>query len=561
MNSLSGQIDFDKWNTNDAVEIVEHNSDIILKNTYLNIEIKNDLNKQLINYYSDEQNKILVFSFGKLILNIENPLKKIVELYLSKGENYLDKFGGTFILVLIDIKNEKVILSSDCVGLIGLYYIKSNSQLIFSTDISNIANSEYKINKSGLTEYLLINYAITKETIFKGIHKLQPAESISFTKNCINPVIYFDVLNHLTEIANKLNNNQKSVIETSETLKKISKDYSFENNTIVTLTSGLDSRLLLSSLMANNSNISAFTFGVNENIEFNVAEIIKEKLKIKNYYKILLGDEYPKFIKSYFEFIKKSNNINLNINRYHYVYVWSKIKELGLKGNILTGIGGNTFVRDGLSVSKQTNKLLYSLIYTSNKEETIKNFVAAKAALLSHAGLNQKDAVDYLVTIFQEIKNDNKYFNHYYIKINYGIKNYFGAELSSENFVYPTFTPFFDIRYLEDLVKSGYSIFTNKFLDDKKQFKFISHNFYAEMVKILQENLLDIVTNRGYPLRYSLYKRFFILTLLRYFINNRRKLIYDLNYNEWLSNIKLDNNQNIEFNDAVKLKCVNTIFD
>ena len=560
MISLSGKVTFDNWDVSDEVKIKIKENNITLYNNFIYVELDKEDNYNSLNYFYDDQNQIIVFSYGKIILNSKNQLEVIRDRYLIHGENYLIKIPGFFCLVLIDIKKKKVLLSSDILGLLKLYYSFSNFQLNFSTSIKDIIPSNFKLNKNGLLEYLLINYYITDNTLFQNIHRLLPSQTITFTDRNKKETNYFNLLEDLITIGTD-NISIKDVVSASETLKEVASDYSDASESIITLTSGLDSRLLFSALLANKAIIDGFTFGVQNNIEFEIAERISEIIDIRNYEKILLNNDYSKFITTYFEYIVSTKNIDLNINRYHYVYVWEKINNSKLKGNILTGIGGNTFVRDGLSISKQTNQLLYGLIYTQNKEATIEEFVQRKISLLNQFNISKSDAIDYLSLIFKELKENDNFFNHYYIKINYGIRNYFGSELSIENQIHPTYTPFFDIRYLEALAKSGYSIFSNTFLNKNKQYKVTSHRFYAEMVSLLYSKLLDIPTNRGYPLRYSLNNKNILQTLTLYYLNKRKNHIVDLDYKNWLKGVKTSSPKFEDSNDEIKYECVKKIFD
>ena len=221
--------------------------------------------------------------------------------------------------------------------------------------------------------------------------------------------------------------------------------------------------------------ISAFTFGQPENIEFSIADKILSEKNKEIYYKIILDEEFEEFLNSYPDYIYQTKNLELNFNRYHYVYIWKKLKELGVNSNILTGLCGDSFLRDGLTVSYQINELLYNLIYTKDKIKTIHDFLDKKSYFISSLELNRSVVEDYLINIFSPLKNNDVYFNHFFIKINFGIQKYFATELNTENLILNTFSPFLDIRYIDMLILTGYSNVTNDFLNRKFRYQNISH--------------------------------------------------------------------------------------
>ncbi len=140
------------------------------------------------------------------------------------------------------------------------------------------------------------------------------------------------------------------------------------------------------------------------------------------------------------------------------------------------------------------------------------------------------------------------------LKLIVALRNYFGVEVNTENSYISTYPVFLDVRYLRSMVRSGYSIFTNKFLDNPYSYKTKSHKFYYMLIKLLFNQLNDYSTNRGFPLKYS---SSFVYLPLRALMNlqmRRKKYVYDLTYSKWRNLIKLDKKNNLSFDDYIKFK-------
>ncbi len=477
-------------------------------------------------YYEKERNTLIISKGILFVDNQKNPLGKIAERYWNLQLNLLKEIPGMFLLLLINFNRQEVILACDSIGALRLYYSFQEDILYFSSQLNKISSTS-ELSKEGLIQYSLINYYVDEKTIFKNVNRVLPGYINVFKRNHKNEHKYFDLVNYLAYECPK--KSKISIYEVSEVLKQIILNYS-DYKTTLTLTSGYDSRLLLSAALSQGEDLIAFTFGVKDNLEFKIAEEIAKAINWLKYFQVELGNEFDDLISSYYEFIKQSKNIEVNFNRFHYYYVWNKLKSVDDNTCILSGLCGDSFIRNGLSVSHQTNELLINIIYTKDKELTVKNYLESKIDLLNKLNLSKTECSDYLMHLFSDIKNDDKYNNHFHIKINFGIRNYFATEMNLENEFISTYPVFLDLRYLEMLVRSGYSIFTNKFLDNPNKYKIKSHRYYYLLIKNLCPELNLIKTNRGFPLKYSasiIYLPFRYIKQKRFLANGYKT---DLNY-------------------------------
>ena len=417
-----------------------------------------------------------------------------------------------------------------------------------------------KFNQYGLIQYLLIDHYIDNNTIFNNIFSVENGTSITIENGRKYSKQYFNILEFLLSNGSKYNQKAKSnILDLSQALKDIIVNYSRIEKILITLTGGFDSRLLLAGVLSNKKNIDAFTFGVENNLEFEIAKKIANRFKQITLTELILDQKYQDTISNYFGYIKESKNIELNLHRFHYVYLWgNKLKDIYSNSFILTGICGDAFVRDGISTTLKSKKFVYGLSQTHDVNQEIFNYVNYRKDLLSIFDLDLEEVNEYLLELFKPLRNNDLYYNHYYVKVMVRVLNSFGSELTTENNYFPTFTPFLDLNYLKLLSESKWSIFSNSFIDKKYSFRIKSQKFYAELIKYLNKDLLEINTNRGFPLKYALSKKNLLNSILMQHKFKKSSKIRDLDYSLWDSSIKFSNkNKFLNFDENIKLELLN----
>ena len=565
MRLITGQIDFSRWKDGDEIFFEVGDQEASIKNSFLQLNISVSIDENLNDkFFYDQKEQILVLYRGKLILDkisnnssTDNTIHKLSSLYRKQGAEFLKNIYGSFNLVLIDFFEKKIILCNDSVGILRIYYRYKNGILFFSTQLSKLLQAGISLNNEGILQYLMFNYYYDDNTLYSDIYWVLPGSVNEFSTSSVKKIKYFDLFDHVYSY--RLANNENGIQQVAETLNIVVKDYLKNEDALLTLTSGFDSRLLLASVTSLKSNIFAFTFGQKDNIEFEISQEIVSKINNLKYLQILLDDEFKNFSKSYSEYLIESKNVELNFNRFHYVYVWKKLLAQDFKLNILTGLCGDSFLRDGMEVGTKTNELLFNLVNTTNKEKTIRDYIFKKLDLLHELGFNEGEIIERLVEIFLPIKNNDKYFNHFFIKIKFGIQKYFATELNTENIFLDTYSPFLDLRYINSLISSGFSNLDYDFLDKKVRYQNISHKFYASLIKSLDDKLLNITTNRGYPLSLALKNKHIPLKLFQYYQFKRKSKIHDLNYSELRVKDQYLDNPSISFDDAYKIKFIRTM--
>lgn len=101
----------------------------------------------------------------------------IVHAYEEFGLDFVKKLRGMFAFALWDGEKKRLVLARDRLGIKPLYYYKTNSGLLFASEIKSLLQSggvKRKIDFEKLREYLTVRFVPSPSTLFKGIKKVLP---------------------------------------------------------------------------------------------------------------------------------------------------------------------------------------------------------------------------------------------------------------------------------------------------------------------------------------------------------------------------------------------------
>ena len=122
----------------------------------------------------------------------------ILPLYQKYGVSFTDYLRGMYSLALYDEDEERLIISRDLFGIKPLYYVVKDSGFYFASEIkalcdSGIVNKE--IDEEILKELLANQFTLDSNTIFRGIKRVLPGETIIIRKGKIEKKILKDPFN------------------------------------------------------------------------------------------------------------------------------------------------------------------------------------------------------------------------------------------------------------------------------------------------------------------------------------------------------------------------------
>lgn len=108
----------------------------------------------------------------------------ILHLYEEEGERCVEKLQGMFAFALWDRARERLLLARDRLGIKPLYYAITDDALLFASEIKAIlavGAVRPAFNKAVLPEFLATRYVSGEETFYRGIKKLPPGRTLSWS--------------------------------------------------------------------------------------------------------------------------------------------------------------------------------------------------------------------------------------------------------------------------------------------------------------------------------------------------------------------------------------------
>ena len=108
----------------------------------------------------------------------------ILHIYKDAGEAGIARLRGMFAFALWDGARKRLLLARDRLGIKPLYYAVTDRGLLFASEIKSIVASgqlEPALNEAILPEYLATGFVSGDETFFRGIRKLLPGRTLTWS--------------------------------------------------------------------------------------------------------------------------------------------------------------------------------------------------------------------------------------------------------------------------------------------------------------------------------------------------------------------------------------------
>lgn len=120
----------------------------------------------------------------------------ILECYKLFGENCVSKLNGMFAFAIWDKQNQTLYAARDRLGVKPFYFSHEASTLAFASEIKSLlamSHLERKVDWNSLAYFFTYNYIPAPQSIFKGVNKLLPGQSLNYYphKNILRITTYW----------------------------------------------------------------------------------------------------------------------------------------------------------------------------------------------------------------------------------------------------------------------------------------------------------------------------------------------------------------------------------
>ncbi len=187
----------------------------------------------------------------------------LVHLYEEHGMKFFEMLNGTFHGVLIDLREHKVVLFNDRFGLGRIYYHETSDGFYFSAEAKSLLKTQPQLRRldlCSLGEFFSCGCALQGRTLFDGVSLLPPASAWIFRPGQpIRKESYFlkEEWEALPELPAE--DYYQSLRETFTRI--LPRYFRGPQKTALSLTGGLDSRMIIAAAPGSPGALPCFTFG------------------------------------------------------------------------------------------------------------------------------------------------------------------------------------------------------------------------------------------------------------------------------------------------------------
>lgn len=187
----------------------------------------------------------------------------LVHLYEEQGIQFLEKLNGWFCGVLIDLREQKVVLFNDRYGFSRVYIHESDDGLLFASEakaILRVAPETRKVDMQGLGEFFACGCVLQNRTLFSGVTLLPGASKWTFSPGKpVQKEVYFK--KEAWEAQPVLPEAQ-FYAKLKETFSRVLPKYMRGRQGIgMSLTGGLDGRMIMAWAKSAPGSLPCYTFG------------------------------------------------------------------------------------------------------------------------------------------------------------------------------------------------------------------------------------------------------------------------------------------------------------
>jgi len=222
-----------------------------------------------------------------------------LESYEENGVSFIPRLNGNFVLLIHDFENNKTIVANDRFAFRTHYYAVNNGVFTIAPEPKAILKDKSfkeEIDDYGLTGFLSFGDFFGDRTLFMGIHTVEPASILTFDGDTLSTERYWRY-SYLPDYSKTDEQFVEELVERFKHAVRIRTRDPLRYS--VTLSGGLDSRTVLSTVVSETDNpVGAITWGNPECIEAKIAKRVTNRLRIGNH---TIIDITPELVLEYAE--------------------------------------------------------------------------------------------------------------------------------------------------------------------------------------------------------------------------------------------------------------------
>jgi len=201
-----------------------------------------------------------------------------LHLYEECGEDFVKSLNGSFVIIIFDTQNRKMIVANDRSRLRPFYYAENGEKYLFASEVKAILEDKTfkkEICHEAVANFFAFETILNDKTFFEGIRVLPPASIVIWSNGNLSVKKYWDF-----EFKEDRNHPMEYYVENLVRIfrKAVERRMKGNHRIGVSLSGGLDSRSIVSAINKGHYPLHTFTYGVRKGDEAKIAEKVAKKL-------------------------------------------------------------------------------------------------------------------------------------------------------------------------------------------------------------------------------------------------------------------------------------------
>lgn len=408
---------------------------------------------------------------------------------------------GHFYYFLINRSEYRICIGNSFFSILPVYYYYSEGKVSISNNVDFIASSiaHQSIDKQFILENILFYYPLFNRSYHPEIKLLPTNHFIEIVNNNFSIRCHSSIPDLFTDNPVKW---RKATGRVSEVFLASVEKYLPNEFYYTALTGGFDGRTLVSAGLKAGREFSTYSFGSTESQDVYLAIKLSALAELP-YKKILLDNDYADqySLRHGLDFINRSNGAG-TFARAHYLYA---VKQLSENSRfVITGNFGSEVFRTAHISGAVINPNLYKLFAASGYDEAIRNLGNAfewnwlNRASYKHAWESLKEDIRAMPQFDPAYKSLSKNQKFYITVFNEVFRKYFGAEMVNQFHHMINRTPFLDIDFFTELLKTELSGVYSDFFTHNPFKRFKGQVTYAHIIQKTYPPFMTVLTDKGY---------------------------------------------------------------
>jgi asparagine synthase (glutamine-hydrolysing) len=361
--------------------------------------------------YDYEREKKRLESKGH-VFQVNNDAEFCLHLYEDRGDSFVDNLEGSFVLVIFNMKNKRIIVANDRHGLRHLYFTKNDDRYVFSSEVKAILTDETfkkEIDHEAVADFFAFGRILGHKTLFKEIKEVPPGSMMVWFKGKLSERKYWDF--KFEEDSNSVFGPNFYLDKLVNLFRKAAKKRTRGNYRLgMFLSGGLDSRTVAAAVKNETQKLSSFTYGAKGSDETNIARKVANTIGAEHHFVELRRDylaEYAEKAIFYTDGMMLCGNMwwmSLLPKVREYIDVIFHGTSLDiLLGTYLSRVAGSSSIESVSSiflereVSKANSEVFLSLLFSEQN-----NLISSKIAPLFYSEEYYQRVKDYPFRSFKQ---------------------------------------------------------------------------------------------------------------------------------------------------------------